>query len=281
MAESTKTGSEEFGDLLRCARERLGMSRRDLAEASGLSYPYISQLETGYRMPSSPAMRSLADALGLRVDSLFDAIPPAAPRDAAPPPPPSPAALRAPAPASAAAPAAPAAHRVMPVASPAGALRAAALQAVRPMQRLRASPPAPRPLGVAGSRTSATCRPPPVPRQERMPRRGSTPCRRGWPRPASRVATLSSTRRPRCWIRCRSAIDSPRSARSRVAWCDRSSRTGSGMPARRISRPTRSSPHRISAPAHRSGAVCGRGEPVRWGRGADRRCRAADAPTEP
>src|SRR6478752_2356810 len=120
MAESAKTGSEEFGDLLRQARQRLGMSRRDLAEASGLSYPYISQIETGYRMPSSPAMRSLADALGLRVDSLFDAIPPAAPRDAAPPPPPAPAAIRAPAPASAAAPAAPAAHRVMPVASPAG-----------------------------------------------------------------------------------------------------------------------------------------------------------------
>lgn len=117
MAESTKTGSEEFGALLRSARERLGMSRRDLAESTGLSYPYISQLETGYRMPSSPAMRSLANALGLRVDSLFDAIPPTAPRDAAPPPPPSPAALRAPAPASAAA---PAVHRAMPLASPAG-----------------------------------------------------------------------------------------------------------------------------------------------------------------
>ncbi len=83
MAESTKTGSEEFGEMLRQARERRGMSRRDLAEATGLSYPYISQLETGYRMPSAPAMRTLADALGLRPDSLFDAIPPAAARDVA------------------------------------------------------------------------------------------------------------------------------------------------------------------------------------------------------
>jgi len=110
MAESTKTGSEEFGELLRTARDRRGMSRRDLAEATGLSYPYISQIETGYRMPSSPAMRSLADALGLRMDSLFDAIPPTPPREAAPPPPSSPA-FRAPAPAAPAA---------MPVASPAG-----------------------------------------------------------------------------------------------------------------------------------------------------------------
>ena len=44
-------------------RERLGMSRRDLAEATGLSYPYISQLETGYRQPSPAAIQKLADAL--------------------------------------------------------------------------------------------------------------------------------------------------------------------------------------------------------------------------
>ncbi len=82
MAESAKTGNEELGDRLRRAREALRMSRRDLADATGLSYPYVSQIETGYRMPSAPAMRSLADALGLRPESLFDAIPPAAPRDA-------------------------------------------------------------------------------------------------------------------------------------------------------------------------------------------------------
>lgn len=84
MAESSKTGNDEFGEAVRRARERLGMSRRELAETTGLSYPYISQIETGYRMPSTPAMRSLADALGLRPDRLFDAIPPAAGRDAAP-----------------------------------------------------------------------------------------------------------------------------------------------------------------------------------------------------
>jgi transcriptional regulator with XRE-family HTH domain len=97
MAESTKTGSDEFGDLLRSARERLGMSRRDLAEATGLSYPYISQIETGYRMPSSPAMRSLAKALGLPTDSLFDAIPLTARRVPPPARSAAPAAIRLPA----------------------------------------------------------------------------------------------------------------------------------------------------------------------------------------
>lgn len=51
------------------------MSRRDLADASGLSYPYISQLETAYRLPSPRAMQSLAHALQVPVTDLFDALP--------------------------------------------------------------------------------------------------------------------------------------------------------------------------------------------------------------
>jgi DNA-binding XRE family transcriptional regulator len=74
MAANPKTGSEEFGDLLRRGRERLGMSRRDLVEATGLSYPYISQLETGYRQPSPAAIQKLADALQLSLDDLFQAM---------------------------------------------------------------------------------------------------------------------------------------------------------------------------------------------------------------
>jgi transcriptional regulator with XRE-family HTH domain len=74
MATNPKTGSDEFGELLRLGRERLGMSRRDLVEATGLSYPYISQLETGYRQPSPTAIQKLADALQLSLDDLFSAM---------------------------------------------------------------------------------------------------------------------------------------------------------------------------------------------------------------
>lgn len=74
MAESAKTGTEEFGNLLRRARERQGMSRRDLAAATELSYPYISQLETGYRQPSPAAIQSLATALRISLDEMFDAM---------------------------------------------------------------------------------------------------------------------------------------------------------------------------------------------------------------
>lgn len=54
-----------FADTLRALRERQGMSRSDLASASGLSYPYVSQLETGLRKPSRKAAAELARALSV------------------------------------------------------------------------------------------------------------------------------------------------------------------------------------------------------------------------
>jgi len=59
--------------LLRSRRESLGISRRDLAAATGLSYPYIAQLEGGYRAPSVTTARRLADALRLPVEEIVHA----------------------------------------------------------------------------------------------------------------------------------------------------------------------------------------------------------------
>ena len=59
--------------LLRSRREALGISRRDLAAATGLSYPYIAQLEGGYRAPSVTTARRLADALHLPVEEIVHA----------------------------------------------------------------------------------------------------------------------------------------------------------------------------------------------------------------
>jgi transcriptional regulator with XRE-family HTH domain len=75
MATSKKTGSEALGELIRTRREDLGMSRRELVEATGLSYPYVSQLETGYRLPSSTALRDLAGALEMSTDELVSVMP--------------------------------------------------------------------------------------------------------------------------------------------------------------------------------------------------------------
>lgn len=62
MAELPKQG---LGVVLRVSRESRGMSRRDLAEASGLSYPYVSELETGAKYPSDRALHNLAAALDM------------------------------------------------------------------------------------------------------------------------------------------------------------------------------------------------------------------------
>lgn len=60
----------ELGRFLEHRRRELGLSRRDLSEQSGLSYPYISQLETGDREPALKAMRVLAPVLEVRLEEL-------------------------------------------------------------------------------------------------------------------------------------------------------------------------------------------------------------------
>lgn len=74
MAEQTKPdrrGDPVVGERIKCRREELGMSRYALAEAAGVSYPFISQLETGYRNASYRLQLAIAGALGVGLDDLF------------------------------------------------------------------------------------------------------------------------------------------------------------------------------------------------------------------
>jgi len=64
-----------FGRVLAEQRKKQGMSRGQLAEASELSYPYVSQLETGLRKPSRDAAVRLSRALGISLSDLESAIP--------------------------------------------------------------------------------------------------------------------------------------------------------------------------------------------------------------
>lgn len=64
-----------FARVIKEQRDRLQMSRSQLAEAAELSYPYISQLETGLRKPSRNAARAIAGALGISVEDLERTIP--------------------------------------------------------------------------------------------------------------------------------------------------------------------------------------------------------------
>jgi transcriptional regulator with XRE-family HTH domain len=60
----------ELGRFLEHRRGELGMSRRELATRAELSYPYISQLETGDREPALKALHKLAPVLQVRPEEL-------------------------------------------------------------------------------------------------------------------------------------------------------------------------------------------------------------------
>ena len=64
-----------FGRVLAEQRKRRGMSRSQLAESAELSYPYVSQLETGLRKPSRDAAARLSRALGISLMDLESTIP--------------------------------------------------------------------------------------------------------------------------------------------------------------------------------------------------------------
>lgn len=68
---SYRRGDAGVGERIKRRREELGMDRNALAEAAGISYPYLSQLETGYRNASHPKQLAIARALGVGLDDLF------------------------------------------------------------------------------------------------------------------------------------------------------------------------------------------------------------------
>jgi transcriptional regulator with XRE-family HTH domain len=62
---------EALGRAIRVLRTERGLERKDLAEAAGLSYPYLSEIETGRKRPSSKALFVIAEALGVRPSELL------------------------------------------------------------------------------------------------------------------------------------------------------------------------------------------------------------------
>src|SRR5215471_13476968 len=62
-----------LGERVRAARERTGLTRKDLAAESGVSERYIAQLESGRGNISVLLLQKIAMALGLPLDELFSA----------------------------------------------------------------------------------------------------------------------------------------------------------------------------------------------------------------
>lgn len=60
-----------FGKKLRAARRAKDMTLEDLAEASGMNWSYISQVECGYRNIAVDNMWKLAQGLGVELKELL------------------------------------------------------------------------------------------------------------------------------------------------------------------------------------------------------------------
>jgi len=61
----------ELGEFIRTQRETASMSVRRLAEAAGVSNPYLSQIERGLRRPSAEILQQLAQALKISVEAMY------------------------------------------------------------------------------------------------------------------------------------------------------------------------------------------------------------------
>jgi transcriptional regulator with XRE-family HTH domain len=72
MAKS-KVGKtvESLGDYLREQRTSAQLSLRQLAEQTGVSNPYLSQIERGLRRPSAEVLQQLAKALRVSAETLY------------------------------------------------------------------------------------------------------------------------------------------------------------------------------------------------------------------
>jgi len=62
---------EHFGERVREARRRRGMTQRDLAGETGLSVQYISDIERGCAVGAAETIARLCRALDLSMDEIF------------------------------------------------------------------------------------------------------------------------------------------------------------------------------------------------------------------
>jgi DNA-binding XRE family transcriptional regulator len=58
------------GSPVRAWREHRGLTQQQLAEAAGISVPYLSQTESGKRGGSTEVLAAIAKALGLTLDDV-------------------------------------------------------------------------------------------------------------------------------------------------------------------------------------------------------------------
>lgn len=63
---------ESLGEFIRKQRELHELSMRQVAEMSGISNPYLSQIERGLREPSERVMEAIAKSLEMSAEKLYE-----------------------------------------------------------------------------------------------------------------------------------------------------------------------------------------------------------------
>jgi transcriptional regulator with XRE-family HTH domain len=61
-----------LGQAIKVARTEQGVERKELARVSGISYPYLSEIEKGKKRASTEALLPIGQALGLKQSQLLE-----------------------------------------------------------------------------------------------------------------------------------------------------------------------------------------------------------------
>jgi transcriptional regulator with XRE-family HTH domain len=64
-------GVEDIGGFIRSQRELAQVSLRELARSTGVSNPYLSQIERGLRKPSAEILQQIARGLRISAEALY------------------------------------------------------------------------------------------------------------------------------------------------------------------------------------------------------------------
>jgi transcriptional regulator with XRE-family HTH domain len=62
---------QQLGEFIRARRRTCRLSLRRLSEISGISNPYLSQIERGLRKPSAEVLQQIARALDVPTEQLY------------------------------------------------------------------------------------------------------------------------------------------------------------------------------------------------------------------
>ncbi|HZP30383.1 MAG TPA: helix-turn-helix transcriptional regulator [Acidimicrobiia bacterium] len=71
MADALEQRLRDLGAFIREQRRSARLSLRNLSALSGISNPYLSQIERGLRKPSADILQQIAKALRISAESLY------------------------------------------------------------------------------------------------------------------------------------------------------------------------------------------------------------------